>query len=173
MVVLEAHRKFLEVVAVVLFHPVAQQHLQTMAVTAVMRVRAGSWCCLTPAAPTVTAEMVVMAATLAPLVMVATAVPVMRYTPMAAEAAVSLARAGDVGSVLGDATLLETVLRVSVAHEDKEAVERFAKEIAPLVTSGPQGTTGYAGGRPRPTPVFGYWPCLIVRDRVVVNVALL
>jgi len=67
----------------------------------------------------------------------------------------------------------EIVLRVSVAHEDKEAVERFAKEIAPLVTSGPQGTTGYAGGRPRATPVFGYWPCLIKRDRVTVKVNVL
>ncbi|MCF6283895.1 MAG: DUF1446 domain-containing protein [Candidatus Hydrogenedentes bacterium] len=74
--------------------------------------------------------------------------------------------------VLGEPECLETVLRVSVAHSEKEAVERFAKEIAPLVTSGPQGTTGYAGGRPRPTPVFGYWPCLIARDRVVVKVAL-
>ena len=72
--------------------------------------------------------------------------------------------------VLPPQTSREIVLRVSVAHEDKEAVERFAKEIAPLVTSGPQGTTGYAGGRPRATPVFGYWPCLIDRDRVTVKV---
>ena len=74
--------------------------------------------------------------------------------------------------VLPSPDLLETVLRVSVAHPEKEAVERFAKEIAPLVTSGPQGTTGYSGGRPKPTPVFGYWPCLIERDRVTVRVAL-
>jgi hypothetical protein len=75
--------------------------------------------------------------------------------------------------VLDESVGLETVLRVSVAHPEKEVVERFAKEIAPLVTSGPQGTTGYAGGRPRATPVFGYWPCLIARDRVVPKVALL
>jgi hypothetical protein len=68
--------------------------------------------------------------------------------------------------VLPAPALLETVLRVSAAHPDKAAVERFAREIAPLVTSGPQGTTGYAGGRPTPTPVFAYWPCLIARDRV-------
>lgn len=68
--------------------------------------------------------------------------------------------------VLSEPRLLETVLRVSAAHADKAAIERFAKEIAPLVTSGPQGTTGYAGGRPKPTPVFGYWPCLIARERV-------
>jgi hypothetical protein len=71
--------------------------------------------------------------------------------------------------VLPEPALLETVLRVSAAHPDKAAIERFAKEIAPLVTSGPQGTTGYSGGRPKPTPVFGYWPCLIARNRVAIN----
>lgn len=69
--------------------------------------------------------------------------------------------------------LLETVLRVSVAHPDRAAVERFAREIAPLVTSGPQGTTGYAGGRPKPTPVFAYWPCLIARDRLTPKTVVL
>ncbi len=75
--------------------------------------------------------------------------------------------------VLAPQECREIVLRVGVAHEDKDAVERFAREIAPLVTSGPQGTTGYAGGRPRVTPVFGYWPCLIARDRVTVKVNVL
>lgn len=75
--------------------------------------------------------------------------------------------------VLPEPALLETVLRVSAAHPDKSAIERFAKEIAPLVTSGPQGTTGYAGGRPKPTPVFGYWPCLIGRERVEVKAEMI
>jgi hypothetical protein len=64
--------------------------------------------------------------------------------------------------------LLETVFRVSVADPRKEAVERFSKEIAPLVTAGPQGITGYASGRPKVQSVFGYWPCLIEKDRVKV-----
>lgn len=62
--------------------------------------------------------------------------------------------------------LFETVLRISVADHNKEAVERFAKEIAPLACGGAQGTTGYAGGRPRPTPVFGFWPCLLPAKHV-------
>jgi len=57
--------------------------------------------------------------------------------------------------------LLECVLRVSVADPRREALECFAKEIAPLVTSGPQGVTGYTTGRPSIRPVFGYWPCLV------------
>ncbi|MBX7254896.1 MAG: DUF1446 domain-containing protein [Candidatus Hydrogenedentes bacterium] len=66
--------------------------------------------------------------------------------------------------------LLETVLRISVADPRKEAVERFSKELAPLVTSGAQGVTGFSAGRPRVSPVFGYWPCLIEKGRVTPRV---
>lgn len=62
--------------------------------------------------------------------------------------------------------LFETVLRVSVAADGKEPVERFTKEISSLITCGPQGITGYASGRPKVMPIFGYWPCLIDRDAV-------
>ncbi len=65
-----------------------------------------------------------------------------------------------------ESDLLETVLRISVADSRREAVERFTKELAPLITSGPQGVTGYAVGRPRVQPVFGYWPCLIEKSAV-------
>ena len=62
--------------------------------------------------------------------------------------------------------LLETVLRVTAADSRREAIERFAKEMSPLITSGPQGVTGYAAGRPQVHPVFGYWPCLIDKARI-------
>ena len=70
----------------------------------------------------------------------------------------------------GDATLgvmgsqhclRECVLRVCVKDQRREAVERFTKEVASLVASGPQGVTGYTTGRPKVRPVFGFWPCLI------------
>jgi hypothetical protein len=64
------------------------------------------------------------------------------------------------------ATLRETVLRIAVADESREALERFSLELMPLITAGPPGTTGYSAGRPRIQPVFRYWPCLIERDRV-------
>jgi hypothetical protein len=60
----------------------------------------------------------------------------------------------------------EVVLRLSVADERRETVERFTRELMPLVTCGPQGTTGYAEGRPRVHEVVGYWPCLLPRERV-------
>jgi hypothetical protein len=40
----------------------------------------------------------------------------------------------------------------------------------PLITAGPQGTTGYSDGRPRVHPQFRYWPCLIHRDSVTSRV---
>jgi len=62
--------------------------------------------------------------------------------------------------------LMEAVLRVSVADPRREVVERFTRELAPLITSGPQGVTGYAAGRPKVQEVFGYWPCLIPKSDV-------
>jgi acyclic terpene utilization AtuA family protein len=58
----------------------------------------------------------------------------------------------------------EVVLRVSVHDSRKAAVERFAKEFAPLVTSGPPGVTGYTTGRPPVREVFAYWPALIAKN---------
>jgi hypothetical protein len=71
-----------------------------------------------------------------------------------------------IASRMSDTQLVETVLRVSVAADSREPVERFAKEIAPLVTCGPQGVTGYAAGRPRVLPIFGFWPTLVSRSAV-------
>ena len=45
-------------------------------------------------------------------------------------------------------------------------MERFGKEIAPLVTAGPPGVTGFAGGRPKPQEVMAYWPALLAREVV-------
>jgi hypothetical protein len=78
-----------------------------------------------------------------------------------------------VPGVLAEPELMETVLRLAVRDSRREAVERFCREVAPLVTSGPQGLTGFSAGRPRPGPVFGYWPCLIPRMEVATEVELI
>jgi hypothetical protein len=52
-------------------------------------------------------------------------------------------------------------------------VERFTRELAPLITGGPQGVTGYAEGRPTVREVFGYWPTLIDRSSVRTQVEIL
>jgi hypothetical protein len=69
--------------------------------------------------------------------------------------------------------LTEVVLRVSVHDRRKEVVERFAKELAPLVTSGPPGVTGYTTGRPSVREVFAYWPALVEKSVVQTQVEVL
>jgi hypothetical protein len=71
------------------------------------------------------------------------------------------------------AWLAEVVLRVSVHDHDRHRVERFAKEFAPLVTSGPPGVTGYTTGRPAVREVFAYWPALIEKKVVDAKVEVL
>jgi hypothetical protein len=67
----------------------------------------------------------------------------------------------------------ETVLRIAVETESHDVALYFSRELAPLITSGPQGTTGYAEGRPRVHPVFRYWPCLIDCGGVTPRVEML
>jgi Acyclic terpene utilisation family protein AtuA len=67
----------------------------------------------------------------------------------------------------------EVVLRVSVRDSRRDVVERFTKEFAPLVTSGPPGVTGYTTGRPPVREVFAYWPALLSRDAVRGTVQLI
>jgi acyclic terpene utilization AtuA family protein len=64
------------------------------------------------------------------------------------------------------ADLPEVVLRLGVRHAESPKVERFGKEIAPLVTAGPPGVTGFAGGRPKPQEIVAYWPALLAREEV-------
>ncbi len=76
------------------------------------------------------------------------------------------------GVVTATAPPPEVVLRVSVRDSRRAAVERFAKEFAPLVTSGPPGVTGYTTGRPPVREVFAYWPALIAKSAVTPEVTV-
>jgi hypothetical protein len=60
----------------------------------------------------------------------------------------------------------EVVLRLSVKDPDRSKVERFGRELAPLVTAGPAGVTGFAGGRPKAQEIVAYWPALLPRELV-------
>jgi hypothetical protein len=61
----------------------------------------------------------------------------------------------------------EVQLRVGVRSDDRATIERFTREIAPLVLNGPPGVTGFAGGRPKVEEIVAYWPALI--DKTVVQ----
>ncbi|TVP77346.1 MAG: DUF1446 domain-containing protein [Gemmatimonadales bacterium] len=60
----------------------------------------------------------------------------------------------------------EVQLRIAVRARDRAPVERFSREIAPLVLTGPPSVTGFAGGRPRVQQVMAYWPALLRREAV-------
>ena len=54
------------------------------------------------------------------------------------------------GTLAGDQhNAPEVQLRFGVRGQDRAAVERFTREIAPLVLNGPPSVTGFAGGRPK------------------------
>ncbi len=79
------------------------------------------------------------------------------------------------GALAGKVDAPEVQLRIGVRGEDRASVERFTREIAPLVLNGPPSVTGFAGGRPKVEDVVAYWPALIdkrvVRTSVDVRVA--
>ena len=62
--------------------------------------------------------------------------------------------------------LPEVTVRWSVRGHDMNAVDRFTKEIAPLVLTGPPSVTGFAGGRPRVQEIVAYWPALIPKAEI-------
>jgi len=68
--------------------------------------------------------------------------------------------------------LAEVQLRVGVRGEDKKAIERFTKEIAPLILTGPPGVTGFAGGRPKVEEIVAYWPALIPKTEITPHVTV-
>lgn len=61
----------------------------------------------------------------------------------------------------------EIQFRIGVRDADKSKVERFTREIAPLVLNGPPSVTGFAGGRPKVEEIVAYWPALV--DKTVVT----
>jgi hypothetical protein len=60
----------------------------------------------------------------------------------------------------------EVQLRIGVRAQERAPVERFTREIAPLVLTGPPSVTGFAGGRPAVEEVVAYWPALIDRRQI-------
>jgi hypothetical protein len=64
------------------------------------------------------------------------------------------------------ADLPEVELRVAVRSSERAPVERFTREIAPLILTGPPSVTGFAGGRPKVQEIVAFWPALIDRREI-------
>ena len=60
----------------------------------------------------------------------------------------------------------EVQIRVSLSGSSKKDLNRFGKEVAPLILTGPSGVTGFAGGRPKASGIVAYWPALLDKTAV-------
>lgn len=69
---------------------------------------------------------------------------------------------------IGDDSLVQ--LRMAARGQDRQSIDRFTREMIPLVLSGPPGATGYGEGRPPVREVVAYWPSLIDRSEVTPRV---
>ena len=67
----------------------------------------------------------------------------------------------------------EVQLRIGARGQDKRAVERFTRELIPLVLNGPPGATGFGEGKPVVREIVAYWPALIPREEIRTSVTLL
>jgi hypothetical protein len=67
----------------------------------------------------------------------------------------------------------EVMLRIGVRGQDRAAVDRFTRELIPLVLSGPPTATGFGEGKPSVREVVAYWPALIPREVIRTNVEVI
>lgn len=78
------------------------------------------------------------------------------------------------GSLAGDGLdAPEVMYRIGVRGNDRAAVERFTREIVPLVLNGPPSVTGFAGGRPKVEEIVAYWPALLDKRAVTTAVTIM
>jgi hypothetical protein len=64
----------------------------------------------------------------------------------------------------------EVQLRIGVRGQERKAVDRFTRELIPLVLNGPPGATGFGEGRPPTREIVAYWSALLPREEIVTRV---
>ncbi|WP_321474548.1 acyclic terpene utilization AtuA family protein [uncultured Paludibaculum sp.] len=67
----------------------------------------------------------------------------------------------------------EVMLRIGARGASKQSLERFTRELIPLVLSGPPAATGYGDGRPDVREVIAYWPALLPREEITPQIEVL
>jgi hypothetical protein len=75
---------------------------------------------------------------------------------------------GSVAPHIGDTP--EVQLRIGVRGPDRKAVDRFTRELIPLVLNGPPGATGFGEGRPPVREIVAYWSALLPREEIQTRV---
>jgi hypothetical protein len=64
----------------------------------------------------------------------------------------------------------EVQLRIGVRGADRKSVDRFTRELIPLVLNGPPGATGFGEGRPPVREIVAYWSALVPREEISTRV---
>ena len=77
------------------------------------------------------------------------------------------------GPIAGPVDPPEVQLRIGVRSFNRNAVDRFTRELIPLVLSGPPGATGYGDGRPPVREIVSYWPALVPREEIKPSIEVL
>ena len=71
---------------------------------------------------------------------------------------------GPAAPVVQEENVPEVQLRIGARGRERADVDRFTRELIPLVLSGPPGGTGYGEGRPAVREVVAFWPALVPRE---------
>jgi hypothetical protein len=71
-----------------------------------------------------------------------------------------------------DPNIAEVQLRVGVRASESGPVQRFSREIAPLILNGPPSATGFAGGRPKVEEIVAYWPALVPKSEITPHIEM-
>ena len=66
----------------------------------------------------------------------------------------------------------EAVLWMAVKHQDRKAIQIWAKEIAAAGTGGTPGITAFVGGRPKPSPCLKLYSFLHPKSKMDATVTL-
>ncbi|MDP9169939.1 MAG: DUF1446 domain-containing protein [Acidobacteriota bacterium] len=67
----------------------------------------------------------------------------------------------------------EVQLRIGVRGQNRRAVDRFTRELIPLVLNGPPGATGFGEGRPPVREIVAYWPALVPAGEISTRVEVI
>jgi hypothetical protein len=67
----------------------------------------------------------------------------------------------------------EIQVRIGVRGSDRKTVDRFTRELVPLVLNGPPGATGFGEGRPPVREIVAYWSALVPREEISTRVEVI
>ena len=67
----------------------------------------------------------------------------------------------------------EVQVRIGARGANRDAVERFTRELVPLVLNGPPTATGFGEGKPAVHEVVAYWSSLIPREEITTKIETL